>query len=212
MGILSGRETIALKGGDEEVELNVSTNIDYDYPAEVTKHPIEREDGFKQTIADHVLLGERAINLNFVLSSSTEIFTLKRMTVDAKMKQLVAWQSKGQLLTLLGYSTNGVLAKVLSFLPSIFQYVEPDDEMERYIGRSIDEIPNLLLGPINLSESAETGDDVSGTLSLYPSLIVEAKSREITRVPSKGKATKKKDEKNTEPSPAKKSSWAKSLF
>lgn len=212
MGLLSGRETIALKGGDDEVELNVSTDINYAYPAEVTKHPIEREDGFKQTITDHILLGERAINLNFVLSTSTEIFALKRMTVDAKMKQLVTWQSKGQLITLLGYTTNGVLSKILSFLPSLFQYVEPDDEMERYIGRSLDEIPNLLLGPVNFSEKADTGDDVSGTLTLYPSIVVEAKSRTVTRVPNKGKATKKKDEKNTEPATAKKSSWAKSLF
>ncbi len=212
MGLITGRETIALKAGDEEVELNVTTNIDYAYPAEVTKHPIEKEDGTKQTVSDHVILGDRAINLQCVLSTSTEIFSLKRMTVDAKMKQLIVWQSKGQLVTLLGYTTNGIISKILAFLPSLFQYLEPDDEMNRYLGRSTDEIPNLLLGSINFGESPDTGDDMTATIPLFPVIISEAKTRTLTRVPSKGKVAKQKEDKSTEPPPSKKLSWGKSLL
>jgi len=208
---ITGRDTIALKADGKEVELNVVNTFDHSYPAEVTKHPIEK-DGTKQTVSDHVALGDRALTLAFVLSSSTELFALTRMTVDAKMKQLVDWQSRGQTVTLLGYGTGGILDKIISKLPSLFQYLEPDDFMERFIGRSRDEIPNLLLGDIIFNESTEFGQDVGGTVMIWPAVIAEAKTRAVANksYPSKGKT--KTQTQDTNKAPSTKKTFAKSLF
>jgi hypothetical protein len=201
---ITGRDTIALKAEGIEVELNVVNTFDHSYPAEITKHAIEK-DGSKQTISDHVALGDRAITIAFVLSSSTELFALTRMTVDSKIKQLIEWQSNGQIVTLLGYGTGGILDKIISKLPSIFQYLEPDDVMERFVGRSRDEIPNLLLGDITFNESTEFGQDIGGTMMIWPVLIAEAKTRAVAEksVPSAGKVKPKKEELPKEPSPKK---------
>lgn len=45
MGIITGRDTIALTDGDTEIEINVSLEMQHSYPAEVTGHPIEKEKG-----------------------------------------------------------------------------------------------------------------------------------------------------------------------
>jgi len=198
--MIFGRETIALKGDGVEVEINVTLNLDHSYPAEVTKHAIEK-DGIQTKVTDHVILGDRGLSLNCILSSSTDIFALTKMSLDAKMKYLVEWQTNGQLLSLLGYGTGGIIDQFLSLLPSFFQYLEPDDITERYIGRSKDEIPNLLIGDMNFSESVDHGGDVAGTIMLWPALIAEAKTRALgnKEIPSKGKIKPKKETPPKEP-------------
>ncbi|MDO6395290.1 hypothetical protein Q4554_14510 [Leptospira santarosai] len=186
MGILTGRDTIALTDGDDEIELNVSVELQHSYPAEITQHPIEKEKG-KTSVTDHVIPGQRGISLSAILSNSTSIFSFRRVTVDEKLETLVRWQTNGTFVTLLGYTTDGVFTKLLSLLPSFFRYVPPDDPNKQYLGRSMDEIPNLLIGDITFSESKDAGDDVSLSLSIYPIQIVEAKTRELNPVKSMGK-------------------------
>lgn len=209
--MIFGRDTIALKADDIEVEMNVVLNLDHSYPAEVTKHTIEKN-GIQTKVTDHVVLGDRGISLNCILSSSSNLFALTSMSVDAKMKYLIDWQTKGQLITMLGYGTGGVIDKFLSLLPSFFQYLEPEDITERYVGRSRDEIPNLLLGDVKFTESTEYGDAVAGSIMLCPILIAEAKTRALANrnIPSKGKVQTKKE--NLPKPPAKGKTFVKSLF
>ncbi|RHX89846.1 phage baseplate protein [Leptospira stimsonii] len=213
MGVLSkitGRDTVALTDGDDEVELNVSFDIQHTYPAEITQHPIEKEKG-KTSVTDHVIPGQRGITLSALVTSSFSITTLTKMKVDDKLETLIRWQTNGTFLTMLGYTTGGIITKILSMLPSFFRYVPPDDPDKRYLGRSIDEIPNLLLGDITFSESKDTGDDVSINLSIYPVQIVEAKTRNLNAVKSGGKKPVKEITKTDNPNPAKKGIF-KSLF
>lgn len=198
MGIVTGRDTIALTDGDTEIEMNVSFDLQYSYPAEITEHTIEKEKG-KTALTDHVIPGRRGISLKALLSSSVEVLTLSNKTVDEKLETLIGWQTSGTLLTLLGYGTGGIISRVLSMLPSIFRYVEPDDPDKRYLGRSVDEIPNLLLGDISFSESKETGNDVSIQISIFPILIAEAKTRELKTVKSGGKKPAKSVSKSGDP-------------
>ncbi|WP_061286322.1 phage baseplate protein [Leptospira interrogans] len=188
MKILNGRDRIALTDGDEEVELNVSLGIQHSYPVEITRHTVEKEKGMT-SITDHVIPGQRDISLNVLISSSTDLLSLNEKSVDDKLETLVRWQSQGTLVTLLGYSTGGIISKILSMLPSLFRFVEPDDPDKRYLGRSTDEIPNLLIGDMNIQEAKETGNDVSLSLSLFPVAIAEAKARQLNTVKSAGKRT-----------------------
>ncbi|EMK22404.1 phage baseplate protein [Leptospira kirschneri] len=206
MGVLSkiaGRDTIALTDGDDEIELNVSFDIQHTYPAEITQHPIEKEKG-KTSVTDHVIPGQRGITLNALLTSSISVFSFIEMKVDDKLEILIRWQTNGTFLTMLGYTTGGIITKILSMLPSFFRYVAPDDPDKRYLGRSIDEIPNLLLGDITFSESKNTGNDVSLNLSLYPIQLAEAKTRNLNAVKAGGKKPVKETEKSGTPNPAKK--------
>ncbi|RHX80670.1 hypothetical protein DLM76_10550 [Leptospira yasudae] len=198
MGIVSGRDTIAFTDGDTEVEMNVSMDIQYTYPAEITGHPVEREKG-KASITDHVIPGKRGISLRAILSSSVNAFTLSNITVDRKLETLIRWQTEGTFLTMLGYETGGIINRILSMLPASFRFVEPDDPDRRYLGRSIDEIPNLLLGDVSFSEVKETGKDVTVSLSIVPILVAEAKTREIKKVPSGGRKSSAKVEKTGAP-------------
>lgn len=141
------------------------------------------------SITDHVIPGQREISLNVLISSSTDLLALSEKSVDDKLETLVRWQSQGTLVTLLGYSTGGIISKILSMLPSLFRFVEPDDPDKRYLGRSTDEIPNLLIGDMNIQEAKETGNDVSLSLSLFPVVIAEAKARQLNTVISAGKRT-----------------------
>ncbi|WP_167883035.1 phage baseplate protein [Leptospira barantonii] len=202
MGILTGRDTIALTDGDDEIEINVSFDLQYTYPAEITKHTVEKEKG-KTMLTDHVIPGNRGITLSALLSSSFGVLTLSNKTVDEKLETLIAWQTSGTLLTLLGYGTGGIISRVLSMLPSVFRYVEPDDPDKRYLGRSVDEIPNLLLGDISFSESKDTGNDIPISISIFPILIAEAKTRELKSVKSGGKKPTKTVSKSGEPVPGK---------
>ncbi|AOP35940.1 hypothetical protein A0128_05860 [Leptospira tipperaryensis] len=202
MGTLTSRDTIALTDGDTEVEMNVSFDIQYSYPAEVTGHPIEREKG-KASIADYVIPGQRGITLSALLSSSSSVLTLSRMSVDEKLDTLIRWQTSGTFLTLLGYGTGGIINRILSMLPSFFRFVEPDDPDQRYLGRSVDEIPNLLLGDITFSESKENGNDVPINLSIVPILVAEAKTRDVKAVKSGGKKSTQEVNKSSNPNPAK---------
>ncbi|WP_061242457.1 phage baseplate protein [Leptospira interrogans] len=188
MKILNGRDRAALTDGDEEVELNVSLGIQHSYPVEITRHTVEKEKGMT-SITDHVIPGQREISLNVLISSSTDLLALSEKSVDDKLETLVRWQSQGTLVTLLGYSTGGIISKILSMLPSLFRFVEPDDPDKRYLGRSTDEIPNLLIGDMNIQEAKETGNDVSLSLSLFPVVIAEAKARQLNTVKSAGKRT-----------------------
>lgn len=188
MKILNGRDRIALTDGDEEVELNVSLGIQHSYPVEITRHTVEKEKGMT-SITDHVIPGQRDISLNVLISSSTDLLSLNEKSVDDKLETLVRWQSQGTLVTLLGYSTGGIISKILSMLPSLFRFVEPNDPDKRYLGRSTDEIPNLLIGDMNIQEAKETGNDVSLSLSLFPVAIAEAKARQLNTVKSAGKRT-----------------------
>ncbi|WP_016758304.1 phage baseplate protein, partial [Leptospira weilii] len=181
MGIITGRDTIALTDGDTEIEINVSLEMQHSYPAEVTGHPIEKEKG-KTSVTDHVIPGQRGISLSAILSNSITIFSFRNVTVDEKLETLIRWQTNGTLVTLLGYTTDGIFTKILSLLPSFFRYVPPDDPDKRYLGRTMDEIPNLLIGDISFSESKDMGDDVSMTLSIFPIQIVEAKTRNLNAV------------------------------
>ncbi|WP_017213699.1 phage baseplate protein [Leptospira noguchii] len=206
------RTTIALTDGDDEIELNVSLEIQHSYPAEITGHPIEKEKG-KTSVTDHVIPGQRGISLSAILSNSIAIFSFRRVTVDEKLETLIRWQTEGTFLTMLGYTTGGIFTKILSMLPSFFRYVPPDDPDKRYLGRSIDEIPNLLIGDITFSESKDIGNDISITLSIYPVQIVEAKTRNLNAVKSGGKQPIK--EVNVDPSkmnPAKTKAIVKSFF
>lgn len=209
--MIFGRETIALKADGVEVEMNVVLNVDHSYPAEVTKHAIEK-DGIQTKITDHVILGDRGLALNCILSSTTDIFALSKISLDAKLKYLVEWQTNGQLVSLLGYGTGGIIDQFIAMLPSIFQYLEPDDITDRYIGRSRDEIANLLIGDMTFSEAVETGGDAAGTIMLWPALIVEAKTRALAnkKIPSKGKVNPKKE--TTPKEPAKSKTLLKSLW
>ncbi|WP_061249449.1 phage baseplate protein [Leptospira alstonii] len=211
MGILSGRDKIALTDGDDEVELNVSLDIQHSYPAEITRHTVEKEVGMT-SITDHVIPGQRGITLNALLSSSIGVIALSRTTVDEKLETLVRWQSGGALVTLLGYGTGGIIGKILSMLPSVFRYVEPNDPDNRYLGRSADEIPNLIIGDLNIQETKDTGDDVTVNLSLFPVLIAEAKTRQLRRVKSAGGRTPQKQTKTGNPPPVKSTSWLGSFF
>lgn len=198
MGILTGRDRIALTDGDDDVELNVSIDIQHSYPAEITRHTVENEKG-KTSITDHVVPGQRGISLNVFVSSSVDATSLSRRSVDDKLEILVRWQSQGTLVTLLGYETGGILSKILSLLPSSFRYVQPDDPEKRYLGRSRDEIPNLMIGDMNLQEGKDTGDDVALGLSLFPVVIAEAKTRASNEVKSAGKRSVQKQSKSGEP-------------
>ncbi|TGM61687.1 phage baseplate protein [Leptospira adleri] len=202
MGILTSRDTIALTDGDTEVEMNVSFDIQYSYPAEVTGHPIEREKG-KTSITDYVIPGQRGITLGALLSSSSSVSSLSRMTVDEKLNTLIRWQTDGTFLTLLGYGTGGIINRILSMLPSFFRYVKPNDPDQRYLGRSVDEIPNLLLGDITFSESKENGNDVPVNISIVPILVAEAKTRELNSMKSGGKRTTREVNRSGNANPAK---------
>lgn len=148
MEIITGRDTIALTDGDTEIEINVSLEIQHSYPAEVTGHPIEKEKG-KTSVTDHVIPGQRGITLSAILSNSIAIFSFRKVTVDEKLETIVRWQTDGTFITMLGYTTGGILTKILSMLPSFFRFVPPDDPDKRYLGRTMDEIPNLLIGDIS---------------------------------------------------------------
>ncbi|RHX87307.1 phage baseplate protein [Leptospira stimsonii] len=202
MGTITRRDTIALTDGETEVEMNVSFDIQYSYPAEVTGHPIEREKG-KTSITDFVIPGQRAVTLSALLSSSTSALTLSKMSVDEKLETLIRWQTSGTFLTLLGYRTGGIINRILSLLPSFFRFVEPDDPDQRYLGRSTDEIPNLLLGDVTFSESKENGDDVPVSLSIVPIFVAEAKTREVKAVRSGGKKSNQEVNRSGSPNPAK---------
>lgn len=203
MGIITGRDTIALTDGSNEIEINVSLEIQHSYPAEVTGHPIEKEKG-KTSVTDHVIPGQRGISLSAILSNSITIFSFRNVTVDEKLETLIRWQTNGTFVTMLGYTTGGILTKILSMLPSSFRFVPPDDPDKRYLGRTMDEIPNLLIGDISFSESKDLGDDVSITLSIFPIQIVEAKTRNLNAVKSMGKQPIKEVERSGEINPAKK--------
>ncbi|OMI18838.1 phage baseplate protein [Leptospira weilii] len=211
MGIITGRDTIALTDGDTEIEINVSLEMQHSYPAEVTGHPIEKEKG-KTSVTDHVIPGQRGISLSAILSNSITIFSFRNVTVDEKLETLIRWQTNGTLVTLLGYTTDGIFTKILSLLPSFFRYVPPDDPDKRYLGRTMDEIPNLLIGDISFSESKDMGDDVSMTLSIFPIQIVEAKTRNLNAVKSMGKQPIKEHTREGNPNPAKTKSIGISLF
>ncbi|EMY78895.1 hypothetical protein LEP1GSC060_0780 [Leptospira weilii serovar Ranarum str. ICFT] len=211
MGILTGRDRIALTDGDDEVELNVSLDLHHTYPAEITRHTVEKEIGMT-SITDHVIPGQRGITLNALLSSSTSVLSLSRTTVEEKLDILVRWQSSGALVTLLGYGTGGIIGKILSMLPSVFRYVEPSDPDNRYLGRSTDEIPNLIIGDLNIQETKDTGDDVAMSVSLFPVLIAEAKTRQLRSVKSAGGRTPQKQTKTGNPPPVKSTSWLGSFF
>ncbi|RHX86041.1 phage baseplate protein [Leptospira stimsonii] len=202
MGTITRRDTIALTDGETEVEMNVSFDIQYSYPAEVTGHPIEREKG-KTSITDFVIPGQRTVTLSALLSSSTSALTLSKMSVDEKLETLIRWQTSGTFLTLLGYRTGGIINRILSLLPSFFRFVEPDDPDQRYLGRSTDEIPNLLLGDVTFSESKENGDDVPVSLSIVPIFVAEAKTREVKAVRSGGKKSNQEVNRSGSPNPAK---------
>ncbi|TGK19775.1 phage baseplate protein [Leptospira stimsonii] len=202
MGTITRRDTIALTDGETEVEMNVSFDIQYSYPAEVTGHPIEREKG-KTSITDFVIPGQRTVTLSALLSSSTSALTLSKMSVDEKLETLIRWQTSGTFLTLLGYRTGGIINRILSLLPSFFRFVEPDDPDQRYLGRSTDEIPNLLLGDVTFSESKENGDDVPVSLSIVPIFVAEAKTREVKAVRSGGKKSNQEVNRSGSPNSAK---------
>lgn len=202
MGTITRRDTIALTDGETEVEMNVSFDIQYSYPAEVTGHPIEREKG-KTSITDFVIPGQRTVTLSALLSSSTSALTLSKMSVDEKLETLIRWQTSGTFLTLLGYRTGGIINRILSLLPSFFRFVEPDDPDQRYLGRSTDEIPNLLLGDVTFSESKENGDDVPVSLSIVPIFVAKAKTREVKAVRSGGKKSNQEVNRSGSPNPAK---------
>ncbi|MCL8268261.1 hypothetical protein M9Y82_16825 [Leptospira weilii] len=208
MGIITGRDTIALTDGDTEIEINVSLEMQHSYPAEVTGHPIEKENG-KTSVTDHVIPGQRGISLSAILSNSITIFSFRNVTVDEKLETLIRWQTNGTLVTLLGYTTDGIFTKILSLLPSFFRYVPPDDPDKRYLGRTMDEIPNLLIGDISFSESKDMGDDVSMTLSIFPIQIVEAKTRNLNAVKSMGKQPIKEHTREGNPNPVKEKSFLK---
>ncbi|WP_061233751.1 phage baseplate protein [Leptospira interrogans] len=203
MEIITGRDTIALTDGDTEIEINVSLEIQHSYPAEVTGHPIEKEKG-KTSVTDHVIPGQRGITLSAILSNSIAIFSFRKVTVDEKLETLIRWQTDGTFITMLGYTTGGILTKILSMLPSFFRFVPPDDPDKRYLGRTMDEIPNLLIGDISFSESKDIGNDISITLSIYPVQIVEAKTRNLNAVKSMGKQPIKEVELSGKINPAKK--------
>ncbi|EMN54628.1 hypothetical protein LEP1GSC089_2019 [Leptospira interrogans serovar Autumnalis str. LP101] len=203
MEIITGRDTIALTDGDTEIEINVSLEIQHSYPAEVTGHPIEKEKG-KTSVTDHVIPGQRGITLSAILSNSIAIFSFRKVTVDEKLETIVRWQTDGTFITMLGYTTGGILTKILSMLPSFFRFVPPDDPDKRYLGRTMDEIPNLLIGDISFSESKDIGNDISITLSIYPVQIVEAKTRNLNAVKSMGKQPIKEVELSGKINPAKK--------
>ncbi|EJP13016.1 phage baseplate protein [Leptospira interrogans] len=203
MEIITGRDTIALTDGDTEIEINVSLEIQHSYPAEVTGHPIEKEKG-KTSVTDHVIPGQRGITLSAILSNSIAIFSFRKVTVDEKLETLCRWQTDGTFITMLGYTTGGILTKILSMLPSFFRFVPPDDPDKRYLGRTMDEIPNLLIGDISFSESKDIGNDISITLSIYPVQIVEAKTRNLNAVKSMGKQPIKEVELSGKINPAKK--------
>lgn len=211
MGILTGRDRIALTDGDDEVELNVSLDLQHAYPAEITRHTVEKEIGMT-SISDHVIPGQRGITLSALVSSSVSVLSLSRTTVDEKLETLIRWQSNGALVTLLGYGTGGIISRILSMLPSFFRFVEPSDPDNRYLGRSTDEIPNLLIGDLNIQETKENGNDVSLSLSLFPVLIAEAKTRQLRSVKSAGNRTPQKQTKTGSPPPVKSTSWLGSLF
>ncbi|QOI33625.1 phage baseplate protein [Leptospira interrogans serovar Icterohaemorrhagiae] len=202
MEIITGRDTIALTDGDTEIEINVSLEIQHSYPAEVTGHPIEKEKG-KTSVTDHVIPGQRGITLSAILSNSIAIFSFRKVTVDEKLETIVRWQTDGTFITMLGYTTGGILTKILSMLPSFFRFVPPDDPDKRYLGRTMDEIPNLLIGDISFSESKDIGNDISITLSIYPVQIVEAKTRNLNAVKSMGKQPIKEIELSGKMNPAK---------
>lgn len=149
---------------------------------------VEKEKGMT-SITDHVIPGQIEISLNVFISSSTDLLALSEKNVDDKLETLVRWQPQDTLVTLIGYSTGGIISKILSMLPSLFRFVEPDDPDKRYLGRSTDEIPNLLIGDMNIQEAKETGNDVSLSLSLFPVVIAEAKARQLNTVKSAGKRT-----------------------
>ncbi|MCH1910646.1 hypothetical protein L9Z41_16880 [Leptospira noguchii] len=205
------RTTIALTDGDDEIELNVSLEIQHSYPAEITGHPIEIEKG-KTSVTDHVIPGQRGISLSAILSNSIAIFSFRRVTVDKKLETLIRWQTEGTFVTMLGYTTGGIFTKILSMLPSFFRYVPPDDPDKRYLGRSIDEIPNLLIGDITFSESKDIGNDISISLSIFPVQIVEAKTRNLNTVKSGGKQPIKEETREGKPNPAKTKGILRSLF
>lgn len=209
MEIITGRDTIALTDGNTEIEINVSLEIQHSYPAEVTGHPIEKEKG-KTSVTDHVIPGQRGITLSAILSNSIAIFSFRKVTVDEKLETLIRWQTDGTFITMLGYTTGGILTKILSMLPSFFRFVPPDDPDKRYLGRTMDEIPNLLIGDISFSESKDIGNDISITLSIYPVQIVEAKTRNLNAVKSMGKQPIKEVELSGKMNPAKERSLLKS--
>ncbi|MBM9576957.1 hypothetical protein JWG45_07300 [Leptospira sp. 201903070] len=211
MGILTGRDRIALTDGDDEVELNVSLDVQYTYPAEVTQHTVEKK-ARMTSITDHVIPGKRGIELNAILSSSVSALSLTNTTVDKKLETLVRWQSDGTLVTLLGYGTGGIIGRILSMLPSFFRFVEPSDPDNRYLGKSTDEIPNLLLGDVSIQETKENGDNVSVGISLFPVMIAEAKTRELKSSKSAGKKNPQKQTKAGSPPPAKSTSWLGAMF
>ncbi|WP_017860415.1 phage baseplate protein [Leptospira interrogans] len=208
MEIITGRDTIALTDGDTEIEINVSLEIQHSYPAEVTGHPIEKEKG-KTSVTDHVIPGQRGITLSAILSNSIAIFSFRKVTVDEKLETLIRWQTDGTFITMLGYTTGGILTKILSMLPSFFRFVPPDDPDKRYLGRTMDEIPNLLIGDISFSESKDIGNDISITLSIYPVQIVEAKTRNLNAVKSMGKQPIKEHTREGNPNPVKSKSFFK---
>lgn len=197
---------LILSDSSTDVVLNVTKAFSISYPAEVTQHPIEKE-GDASTVSDHVVVGQRGVSLSCVLSSTTDILSLSYMSTYAKMNQLIDWQTRGQILSLLGYESKNLLKQILSLLPESLRYkqIEPT---ARFLGRMNDEIPNLILGDISHSDAPETGDDESVEIMLFPAIIAEAKTATFQRAPSKGRTATKsvsKDSSSATTNPAKKS-------
>ena len=166
--ITGGRERVTLIGKNSsgevvEVELDLVETFDVVYTNKINYHTVEKKpSSVVGMVLDYVKPENPVITSSCILSDSV----LKKIPAKDKLKQIIYWQRTGTILSLEGYTVGSSgLGKIANFFKRGTGNFQSDLDEPFYAGIVTDEIPNLVLGNINVKNLPNLGNDIAVTLN-----------------------------------------------